>query len=225
MYYSEKDTPAKARTTTLNEQLGQIHYIFSDKTGTLTQNIMTFKKCCINGQRYGKSVPCCRTPWRQPALISIANAKAFQYQGSFLWMAVMLGAPCMDAEPGDGPLPSWPQVQCWSPGARHSPGPAHPALQHVCVPWSLSARRNLQKCLQRSAGKQECLQVAPSRRRGGTLMLVWNQVHESSYFQLSFHNIALALSKAPVKLNCWSFPIVFSFKRGKWVELSGNFTV
>ncbi|XP_072462060.1 phospholipid-transporting ATPase IC [Notamacropus eugenii] len=53
MYYSKKDTPAKARTTTLNEQLGQIHYIFSDKTGTLTQNIMTFKKCCINGQIYG----------------------------------------------------------------------------------------------------------------------------------------------------------------------------
>uniref|UniRef100_A0A672UKZ7 Phospholipid-transporting ATPase n=1 Tax=Strigops habroptila TaxID=2489341 RepID=A0A672UKZ7_STRHB len=56
MYYPEKDTAAKARTTTLNEQLGQIHYVFSDKTGTLTQNIMTFKKCCINGQRYGASV-------------------------------------------------------------------------------------------------------------------------------------------------------------------------
>ncbi|XP_067410365.1 phospholipid-transporting ATPase IK [Emydura macquarii macquarii] len=55
MYYPPKDTPAKARSTSLNDQLGQIEYIFSDKTGTLTQNIMTFKKCCINGIIYGSA--------------------------------------------------------------------------------------------------------------------------------------------------------------------------
>jgi len=53
LYYEKKNLPAVARTTTLNEELGQVEYIFSDKTGTLTQNVMRFDRCTINGKRYG----------------------------------------------------------------------------------------------------------------------------------------------------------------------------
>uniref|UniRef100_A0A669BYF5 Phospholipid-transporting ATPase n=1 Tax=Oreochromis niloticus TaxID=8128 RepID=A0A669BYF5_ORENI len=63
MYFAEKDTPAKARTTTLNEQLGQIQYVFSDKTGTLTQNIMQFKKCTIAGRSYGTEEKAAPVDW------------------------------------------------------------------------------------------------------------------------------------------------------------------
>ena len=53
MYHEETDTPALTRTTNLNEELGQIQYILSDKTGTLTQNVMEFRKCYIHGVSYG----------------------------------------------------------------------------------------------------------------------------------------------------------------------------
>ena len=39
---------ARARTSNLNDELGRIKHVFSDKTGTLTQNEMEFKKCFVN---------------------------------------------------------------------------------------------------------------------------------------------------------------------------------
>ncbi|XP_026991102.2 phospholipid-transporting ATPase IA isoform X3 [Tachysurus fulvidraco] len=53
MLYEVTNTPAMARTSNLNEELGQVKYIFSDKTGTLTCNVMQFKKCTIAGVAYG----------------------------------------------------------------------------------------------------------------------------------------------------------------------------
>eukprot|EP00759_Apiculatamorpha_spiralis_P001615 PhF_6_TR10576/c0_g1_i2/m.16864 len=40
----------RARTSSLNEELSQVQYIFSDKTGTLTENQMRFAKCFV-GER------------------------------------------------------------------------------------------------------------------------------------------------------------------------------
>nr|CAH8848752.1 unnamed protein product [Trichobilharzia regenti] len=53
MYDPDSDTPAMARTSNLNEELGQVRYLFSDKTGTLTRNVMEFKRCSIGGVLYG----------------------------------------------------------------------------------------------------------------------------------------------------------------------------
>ena len=56
MYYAPTDTPALVRTMTLNEELGQISHVFSDKTGTLTCNIMDFRKASIAGHSYGLGI-------------------------------------------------------------------------------------------------------------------------------------------------------------------------
>lgn len=55
MYYEPIDYPCTPKSWNISDDLGQIEYIFSDKTGTLTQNVMEFKKCTIDGMAYGKA--------------------------------------------------------------------------------------------------------------------------------------------------------------------------
>ncbi|KAI6714559.1 hypothetical protein B2J93_2415 [Marssonina coronariae] len=49
MYDAETDTPMEPRTNTINEELGQVSHVFSDKTGTLTENVMRFRKMSVAG--------------------------------------------------------------------------------------------------------------------------------------------------------------------------------
>ncbi|KAJ8556970.1 hypothetical protein ON010_g8997 [Phytophthora cinnamomi] len=53
MYDKQSDTPAMVRSSALNEDLGRVHHVFTDKTGTLTMNIMLFRYCMVGGKHYG----------------------------------------------------------------------------------------------------------------------------------------------------------------------------
>ena len=52
MYYEAGDQPFQCRALNINEDLGQIAYVLSDKTGTLTENEMVFCCCSVGGKNY-----------------------------------------------------------------------------------------------------------------------------------------------------------------------------
>uniref|UniRef100_A0AAQ5ZFS8 Phospholipid-transporting ATPase n=1 Tax=Amphiprion ocellaris TaxID=80972 RepID=A0AAQ5ZFS8_AMPOC len=52
MFDEELGERAVVNTSDLNEELGQVEYVFTDKTGTLTENNMEFIECCVDGHVY-----------------------------------------------------------------------------------------------------------------------------------------------------------------------------
>jgi len=53
MYCEENGRRGTVFTSAINEELGQVEYLFSDKTGTLTKNKMEFKIAVIGNEMYG----------------------------------------------------------------------------------------------------------------------------------------------------------------------------
>ena len=56
MYSEERKKLVSSQNASIVEDLGQVNYIFSDKTGTLTRNCMEFKYCLIGSKFYGDGV-------------------------------------------------------------------------------------------------------------------------------------------------------------------------
>lgn len=52
LYDEETDSRMQCKALNITEDLGQIEYMFSDKTGTLTENKMVFRRCSIMGTEY-----------------------------------------------------------------------------------------------------------------------------------------------------------------------------
>ncbi|KAJ1516593.1 hypothetical protein HMI54_011154 [Coelomomyces lativittatus] len=78
MYYEPTNTPALCRTSSLVEELGQIEYIFTDKTGTLTCNIMQFRQCIIAGICFSDKLPPSKK--NGEALSDQANLPLYDFQ-------------------------------------------------------------------------------------------------------------------------------------------------
>lgn len=73
LYYEPIDKRIECRALNITEDLGQIEYIFSDKTGTLTENQMEFKTCTIGGTDYP------HTPGRSKVIIDWTPGVIFPY--------------------------------------------------------------------------------------------------------------------------------------------------
>lgn len=86
MYDRAEDRYSRAFSSSLNEELGQIEYIFSDKTGTLTSNNLELRTLVIADQPFGDkhlltdNEPTARQPKRRLTYVSKREGIEFSFE-------------------------------------------------------------------------------------------------------------------------------------------------
>ena len=74
MYVEKSDMYVNVQSSNLNEELGQVSYVFSDKTGTLTCNEMIFKKLIVDGNPYGlQEDPSCIRSLKKVSIVNFSD--------------------------------------------------------------------------------------------------------------------------------------------------------
>ncbi|CAK7202074.1 drs2 neo1 protein [Sporothrix eucalyptigena] len=122
MYDSKSDTPARCNTNTILENLGQIGYVFSDKTGTLTENVMQFRKMSVAG-----------TSWLHEVDIEVDEWEAGDSGGSVPEEAEGQPSDVGQLSPHLSPYPSPRPTPRPSTDGRHA-GPATSPSQFLAPP-------------------------------------------------------------------------------------------
>ncbi|PAV86956.1 hypothetical protein WR25_25624 isoform B [Diploscapter pachys] len=96
MYDVNSDSCAVARTSNLNEELGLVKYVMSDKTGTLTRNVMKFKRVSVGGKNYGDNE---NDEFCDPDLIKDLNENKNSPRGKAIREVLTMMAVCHTVVP------------------------------------------------------------------------------------------------------------------------------
>jgi phospholipid-translocating ATPase len=130
MYDEISDTPFEARTSTINEELGQISYVFSDKTGTLTDNIMKFRKLSVAGTAWLHDIDLQRDPDEAEMLIHKKRSQKSKGKKPIRKSTTSVMTSQLKLEAADGQAefggPRRQSTSQWTSTAR--PGKAQPEL-------------------------------------------------------------------------------------------------